>query len=259
MAVATEPSDIQYATYDIRIMYPEKLSIPDHLDELRTRLIIALTSVVVFTVAAFIYSDSLLEFIIEPIKKSISTLYFMTPYEAFMTRVKISLASGIVLSLPVIFWQLYLFVTPGLHNSEKKAIGPVVVASVGLFAIGVLFAYFLVIPFALQFFLGFSTKSLQPIISIQAYISFWLSIVLVFGFSFDVPILVLALIYLGVLKTEVLRKKRRVVIVVAFIIAAVITPTVDIITQCLLAVALWILFELSLFVGKRIEKNKDAT
>ncbi len=233
-----------------------EINIGSHLEDLRKNLIVSLVSVAVTTVVSLFFSDLLLNIISSPIQHNIRTLYFLSPYEAFMTKLKIALVSGIVLSSPIIFTQLWLFISPGLYPKEQKIVLPLVLISTFLFIGGVTFSYFLVIPFALNFFLNFQTPTLQPLISIDSYISFFLSLVLIFGVIFDTPVLLVGLISLGVLGTSFLAQQRRAVIVLVFILAAVLTPTVDVFTQCLLAIPLWMLFEISILIGRRIEKRR---
>ncbi|OGX06836.1 MAG: twin arginine-targeting protein translocase TatC [Omnitrophica bacterium RIFCSPLOWO2_12_FULL_50_11] len=233
----------------------EEVNYFTHLNELRRRLIVVVLSIAGLTVVSFFASDFLLELITRPVKKSVASLYFLTPYEAFLMRLRVSVTSGIVLSVPIVLTQLWRFVVPGLYRSERRAIFPIVLVSIVLFSLGVLFAHFLVIPFALRFFLGFQTETLQPLISIGAYVSFFLSLILVFGAVFVTPVVLVGLMYLGVVDVDTLRRQRKTVIVLAFVLAAVITPTMDIVTQCLLALPLWGLFEISVLIGRGI-KNK---
>jgi len=181
----------------------------------------------------------------------------MTPYEAFVTRLKVSIVAGLLASLPIVFTQLWKFISPGLYSNEKEAVLPLVTISVGLFLIGACFAYYLVIPFALDFFLGFRSESLRPMISIGSYISFFLSLILIFGFVFDLPVVLVGLMYLGILKASSMRRQRKLVVVLAFVVAAILTPTVDVVTQCLLAVPLWLLYEISIIVGSVFQKQKE--
>lgn len=232
-----------------------EFKITDHLEELRRRFIIILISSGFFSILCFFFSDQLLNIMILPIQRNVYSLYFLSPYEAFMTKVKLSVVIGIIISLPVIFYQLWKFISPGLYPSEKEKILPLVFISTALFLVGALFAYFGVVPFALNFFLNFQTESLEPLISIGSYISFFLSFILVFGIVFELPVLLIGLMFLGVIKAEFLRAQRKIAVVGIFVLAAILTPTVDLITQFLLAIPLWILFELSILLGKRIEKR----
>lgn len=233
----------------------EPVTIYDHLEELRTRLILVLIVVGVAFLFSFAVSDQLLEFVVAPIKQSVDLLYFFSPHEAFMTKMKLSLVTGIILSLPVIFYQLWKFVSPGLYASEKQKVLPLVFLSTGLFLLGIAFAYYGIVPFALNFFLNFQTDFLVPLISIGSYISFFLSLILVFGAIFELPVILVGLVALGVVKTQFLKAQRKAAIVLIFVLAAILTPTVDLVTQLLLALPLWILFELSIWIGRRIEKK----
>ncbi len=233
----------------------EPVTIYDHLEELRTRLILVLIVVGVAFLFSFAVSDQLLEFVVAPIKQSVDLLYFFSPHEAFMTKMKLSLVTGIILSLPVIFYQLWKFVSPGLYASEKQKVLPLVFLSTGLFLLGIAFAYYGIVPFALNFFLNFQTDFLVPLISIGSYISFFLSLILVFGAIFELPVILVGLVALGVVKTQFLKAQRKAAIVLIFVLAAILTPTVDLVTQLLLALPLWILFELSIWIGRQVEKK----
>lgn len=241
----------------MKTIVPEKeMNLSEHLEELRRRILIALVAVALFSGVSFLYSEKLMEFVIAPIQRNLDTLYFFTPYEAFLARVKLALVSGIILSSPIIFLELWFFVSPGLYRKEKKLIFPMVIGSTLLFGAGVLFAHFLVIPFALGFFMGFQTYSLLPLISLGSYLSFFMSFVLVFGLAFNLPLILAGLVAFGVVGTPFLASQRKLVIVLIFVLAAVLTPTVDIFTQAVLALSLWLLFELSILVGKVFEKNR---
>jgi sec-independent protein translocase protein TatC len=237
---------------------PEKeMNLSEHLEELRRRIVIALVAITLFSGISFFYSEKLMDLVIAPIQRNLDTLYFFTPYEAFLARVKLAIVSGIILSSPIIFLELWFFVSPGLYRKEKKLIFPMVFTSTALFFLGVLFAHFFVIPFALQFFMGFQTYSLLPLISLGSYLSFFMSFVLVFGLAFNLPMLLAGLVMLGVVGTPFLVAQRKVVIVLIFVLSAILTPTVDIFTQSILAIPLWLLFELSILIGRMIEKGKQ--
>ncbi|MBI4372828.1 MAG: twin-arginine translocase subunit TatC [Candidatus Omnitrophica bacterium] len=225
------------------------LNFTDHLDELRKRFLIALFAVGLSAVMSFFFSNVLIQLLTAPIEKYVDHLYFLSPYEAFLMKLKISLVSGIILSSPILFSQLWHFVSPGLYASEKRIVLPLILISTALFILGVLFAYFLVVPISLSFFLGFQTPSLVPLISIGSYVSFLLSLILVFGIVFDFPVLLVGLISLNVVSTSFLKAQRKTAVILLLILAAVLTPTVDIFTQLLLAIPLWGLFELSILIG----------
>jgi len=234
----------------------EEINYFDHLNELRNRLIIIVGSIGLLTGLSFVFSSHLMEIVTAPIRASAPELYFLSPYEAFVMRLKVSMTSGVLFSAPIIFFLLWSFVAPGLYEKEKRAIFPIVLISTVLFLSGVVFAYFFVIPFALRFFLGFQTETLRPLISIGAYVSFFLSLILIFGSVFLLPVVLVGLIQFGIVSTKTLSGHRRAVIVLAFIVSAVLTPTMDVVTQCFMALPLWGLFEISILIGKGIEKGR---
>lgn len=236
----------------------EEIRIADHLEELRKRLIVSLAAIGLSALVSFLLSDVLISIMTAPVKQHIESLYFLSPYEAFLVKLKASLVSGVILSLPVVFSQAWLFVSPGLYPREQRTILPLMMISTLLFVAGVFFAYFLVVPLALKFFLGFQTPTLVPLLSIDSYLSFFISLILIFGLVFDFPVILLGLIALGVIGTSFLSEQRKAIIVALFAFAAILTPTVDIFTQCLLAIPLWILFELSIWIGRRMERRRPA-
>ncbi|OGW84971.1 MAG: twin arginine-targeting protein translocase TatC [Omnitrophica bacterium RIFCSPHIGHO2_02_FULL_46_11] len=235
------------------------MNLSEHLEELRRKLIICAASIAILSAISFLFSDFLIEIISAPIMNHIYTLYFLSPYEAFVTKLKISIVTGVLISLPVIFTQLWLFVAPGLRTREQQVILPLALSSTLLFLIGGLFAYFAVIPFVLNFFLGFQSSALSPLISIGSYVSFFLSFILVFGIVFDLPIVLVGLIWLGVVEASFLACQRKWAVLSIFILAAVLTPTIDMLTQCLLAIPLWGFYELSILIGREIEKRRGET
>lgn len=230
-----------------------------HLEELRRRLITVIVSVSVLTGLGFFLSDFLISILVFPARQQMEALYFFTPYEAFLTKLKVALACGILLSLPVIFNEFWRFIGPGLYGREKKLISVFVFASSLLFMAGVVFAYFIVLPVALTFFLGFKSASLYPLISIDSYISFFLTMLFIFGIAFNFPILLIGLMMTGVVPSGVFRAQRKTVIVLIFVLSAILTPTTDIVTQVFLAVPLYFLFEISLLIGRSVEKKPAVT
>jgi sec-independent protein translocase protein TatC len=227
-----------------------------HLEELRRRLFVILAALAAASVLAFFFSDPLFHLLTRPIRVFEEKLYFLSPYEAFLVKLKVSIFAGAVLSSPVTFTQIWLFVAPGLYEKEKR----LVLLSSGWTAVcflaGILFAFFLVAPFALKFFLGFQTADLRPLISIREYIAFVTALLISFGAAFVFPVFLLLLVRLGVLEAATLARQRRLAVVIIFIAAAMLTPTTDILSQLLLAAPLLFLFEGSLFFARRIEKGK---
>lgn len=231
-----------------------------HLEELRKRIITCLLALSAASVVCYFFSKPILDFLIWPLRQySSEPLVFQKPYEAFLIHIKVALFSGLILSSPIIFGQLWHFLAPGLYEKEKKLFLPVVIISAALFVIGVLFGHFLVMPWGLRFMLDFQTASLKPLISAGSYFSFLIGMLLAFGVLFDFPVIIVGLVELGVVKTAALRESRRAIVVIIFIVAAVLTPSPDPISQCLLAFPLWGLFEISLAVAAQREQSRPQS
>jgi len=231
-----------------------------HLEELRRRLILVLVVFCVATGVCYFFSQQLVDFFAEPLRRFQGTeLYFQKPYEAFLTHIKVAAVAGLFFSSPVLLGQAWLFLAPGLYPDEKKIIFPLILASVLLFVGGAVFAYQAVIPWGLRFLLAFQTESLKPLIGIGPYFSFTLGMLLAFGVLFEFPIVILGLVQLGVVSPETLAKSRKVIILGIFVIAAVLTPSPDPVSQLLLAIPLFLLFEASLWLARRLKKPAKKT
>ena len=229
-----------------------------HLDELRKRVFVCLITFAAATFISCFFSRHILDFLTWPLRHYTQTaLYFQKPHEAFFVSFKAAAFSGFFFSLPVILTQGWGFFSPALYGHEKKWFFPVVLASTLLFFIGAIFAYTLVIPFGLQFLLSFQTESLKPILDVASYISFLTGMLLAFGILFDFPVILIGLVKLGVVSSKTLAKSRRIAVVFIFIAAAILTPSPDPFSQCLLAFPLILLFEISLFISARIENKKS--
>ncbi len=233
----------------------EKFDWVEHLEELRGRLFVVIGAVLLASLAGYFFSEVVFRLLLLPLHPLQERLYFMSPYEAFIVKLTVSLFSGLLLSAPVILTQTWLFVAPGLYEREKKALAFIVGLTLVFFLVGVFFAFFLVAPFALRFFLGFQSENLKPLLSVKEYICFLTSFLLAFGVAFDFPVLLLGLVKLGLIRAETLAKQRRLAVVLIFVLAAVLTPSTDVISQTLLAVPLIVLFEASVFIARRIEKS----
>ena len=230
----------------------------DHLEELRRRLLKAIASVFILSIGSYFFSKQLMAILLRPNPDKGKLPIFLSPTEGFMIYIKISIFAGVILSLPVIFYQLWKFVSPGLYKKERKYTLLIVVFSTLFFLIGALFCYFVVIPYGLNFLLGFGSGQIEPNIQIKEYLKFVTLLILVFGIIFELPLLSFFLTKLGILTPEFLRTKRRYGIVTIFIAAAVLTPTTDIVSQLLLAVPLMILYEISIWVSK-FASSKEST
>ena len=223
------------------------LSFFDHLEELRSRLIKCLL-IFVFAAAAFSpFIDALIIWLARPVGK----LVFTSPPDAFLARFTIDLFGGFFLALPYILFQVWQFVASGLKEEERRYVlifGPI---SLVLFLLGMIFAYFVAIPFAMQFLLSYSSDYMVPMITVNHYISFVGSLLLAFGVVFEMPLVLMFLTVIGIATPAFLEQKRKHAIVLIFMISAILTPP-DVITQIMMAVPLMILYEISIFIAKLI-------
>jgi len=226
------------------------MSIIDHLDELRMRLVVIIIAIIIGTLGAYYYVEDILQILVAPAGK----LYYTKPTEAFFTYMKISLVAGCILSSPIWFYQVWAFIVPALSKGEKKVTFMVVPTAVTLFVVGVLFSYYLVLPMAIQFFIGFGTDELQPLFSIGQYIDFVIAFILPFGITFELPLVLIALGVIGILSSERLRQYRKMFILVAFIIGAAISPTPDMLSQTMIAGPMILLYEISYGILRYIVK-----
>ena len=220
-----------------------EMTLVGHLGELRRRIVISVLALVGGAAVAYYYIDELMKFVTAPAGK----LYFMSPAEGFFAFLKLAVFGGFLLALPVILWQIWAFVAPALTSGEKKWAIIMVPGSVLLFFSGVAFAYLLVWPPAVKFFLGFGSESLQPMLSLGQYLSFLISFILPFGIIFNLPLVLLVLAKMGIISSALLAKQRRVMVVVAFIVGGIITPTPDIFSQTMMAIPILVLYEASIW------------
>ena len=222
------------------------MSLAEHLTELRRCLFKAVAALVAGTAVSFYY----LEQIIAALTAPVGQLYYLRPAEAFMVYLKIALLAGLILASPMVLFQLYSFVRPALTLREKHYALCTIPIIIVLFLGGMLFSYYFVFPRAVEFFLGFGNGHVNPLISMESYLDFLLMLVVPFGFIFNIPVVFLLLAYLKLLPVNALGRYHKHVILAAFILAAFITPTPDIITQSLLALPMVVLYELSLVLCK---------
>lgn len=230
----------------------------DHLEELRWRLIKSVASIIGFMVIAFFFSDYLLDFLLYPGQQidppiKIQALKVQT---VFVTKLEISFVTGLIFSLPVIIFQIWQFVAPGLFEKEKKFIPFIILITVGCFLIGAVFAYTIIIPYALQFLLSLAPDSIVNNIALDFYIGFLLRLIMVFGIVFEMPVLTMLLAKIRIINAPFMRKYRKYGIVGAFILGAILTPP-DPSTQILLAIPLILLYEISIYIAHLVNPVKD--
>ncbi len=237
---------------------PREMNFWEHLEELRWRLIKAIAAVLILSIVSYFYSEWLLDLVTRPIGK----VYFMGPSEAFSVRIKLSLFAGLVLGLPVILYQLWRFIAPGLYAKEIAVVIPVVFFGTVFFVSGAAFCFFFVLPVGIEFLMGYATDKLQPMIQVGRYISFVAWMTISFGVVFELPIISFFLGRIGVINSGMMRRGRRFAVVAILIVAGVATPSPDVFSQLMLAVPLYALYEISVIVVRltgRAEKGSEVT
>lgn len=228
-----------------------------HLLELRNRLLRIFIVVLVVFAALFPFSESLYLYISEPLREflpSSSTMIATEVTSPFLTPFKLALVSAMFISMPYILYQLWAFVAPALYKQEKKVALPLFFTSVILFYAGMAFAYYLVFPLVFLFFTSIAPEGISMMPDIRAYLDFVLKLFMAFGLSFQIPIAVVILSWLGTVNADNLAKKRPYVFVLCFVVGMLLTPP-DIISQALLAIPMWLLFEVGILFG-RVVSNK---
>lgn len=226
----------------------------EHLEELRSRIIKSLIALLIACIASYFFASYIIEFLTLPFTASgDSQLTLLAPTEGFMVKLKTAFLAGIVVSSPVIFYQFWKFVAPGLYEKEKRLVLPVVCWSVLLFLLGAAFAYH-VLPFAMRFFQSFATEDVENFWSLGRYITFVTYLLLAFGAVFELPLIIYFAARMGLVTPKFLRKKRRHAIITLLILSALVTPP-DVFTQAVLALPLAILYEISIFLAVVAEKK----
>lgn len=223
-----------------------RMTVVEHLTELRRRLIIAGLALFAAAAVAYAYVGHIRGFFTQPAGNI--KLIYLSPTEALMTDIKLALLAGLFLALPVILYQAWAFVAPALRPQEKTRVWPLVVSSSLLFVLGGLFAYYLVLPLAIRFVLGFATPDLQALFSYSRYVSFVTGIILSFGFIFQMPLGILFLARMGLVTARGLRRKRKFAVLAIFVVAAVLTPP-DVLSQVLMAAPMLVLYEVSVWLA----------
>ena len=283
-------------------MNPEdiKMSLTEHLDELRSRIIYSLVVVVALAVVAYIFKDQIMAVLVGTLqalaipKEQVlqlldacrrlytedlsalpvdritqlksecarfwsqgGSLIFIHPTEAFFGYLKLSLFVGLLLGAPFVLYQTWRFILPALYRHERRYFLNAFTLGTSLFYIGVFFCFLVVLPLGIRFLIGIGGPHLQASFTFGNYISFVMLFLLVFGLMFELPVIVFLLVKVGLVSRAFLKEKRRHVIVLIFIAAAVLTPTVDPFTQSMMAIPLWLLYEVSIFMARFAEKQSE--
>jgi sec-independent protein translocase protein TatC len=223
-----------------------------HLIELRTRLMRSIIAVVVVLLALFPFAKDIYALLAQPLLRVLprgSTMIATDVTGTFLVPLKVTLMAAFLIALPYVLWQAWAFVAPGLYQHEKRLVLPVLVSSCLFFLFGMAFAYFFVFPVAFGFFAGYAPAGVQMMTDIDKYLSFVLTMFIAFGITFETPVVVVVLVRMKVVSLEKLKSLRPYVIVGAFVVGAIFTPP-DVVSQSLLAVPLWLLFELGLLLAR---------
>ncbi|PWU17075.1 MAG: twin-arginine translocase subunit TatC [Bdellovibrio sp.] len=238
----------------------DSMPLTEHLRELRTRIIRSFGGILLATLVCYYFSDKIFEVLREPIRKYLPTggLVFTAPVDKFMAFLKVSFFAGLIASCPWWLFQIWQFVAPGLYAKEKKY-GLIFISSgTVLFMIGVCFAYFLAVPAAFEFLMTFGGDADKPMITIDHYLSFLTTFLVMFGMAFELPLVIVILGMMGIVSQEFLRSKRRYIIVILSIVSAIVTPP-DVISMTIMLVPLYLLFEISVLIVGRFERQPEGS
>jgi sec-independent protein translocase protein TatC len=241
----------------------EKLPFTEHLEELRKRLIVCFIAIGVGFCGCYAFSEQLFEVLVHPLLVLMppdEKLVYTGLAEAFFTYLKVALLGGVLVAVPVIMYQLWMFIAPGLYAEERRWALPVVFLSSFFFLGGALFGYFFVFPIGFKYFMSFASEAIKPLPSMKEYLSFSATFLFAFGIVFELPLFITFLAKLGIVDAAFLGKHRKYAILLIFIVAAILTPP-DAVSQCMMALPLMVLYEISI-VGARLfgkKKKKEQT
>ncbi len=237
---------------------PDEMTFLEHLEELRKRLFNAIIALLIGVIPAWIFAKDIYKILARPVTKYLpegTKMAFTTLPSVFMLYIKVAFLASLFLMSPIVFLQLWYFVAPGLYQKEKKNVVPFVVFTTFFFIVGALFGYFVVFPFACRFFLA-QGQDFQPVITVDEYFGFALKVLLGIAIVFELPTLVYFLAKMGVLTARWMIKNFKYAVLVVFIIAAVITPTPDPVTQSIVAIPMLALYGLGILIALVIGKQK---
>jgi sec-independent protein translocase protein TatC len=228
----------------------ERASIMSHLEELRKRLVYSSIAILAGFFLCYSQVEKIFTWLVVPLKQAMpnTPLVMIRLTEGFMTFLKLGLWAGLLVALPVVLYQIWAFIAPGLYRHERRLIGPLVVMSTVLFVIGAALTYYYALPFMLRYLMaGYSSDEVKPMLAVSSYVSSACAAMATAGLIFQIPLLMLLLARIGILKATHLAKNRKYVFLVSFIIGAVLSPP-DVFSQCLVSVPLFLLFEVSIWM-----------
>ena len=234
---------------------PQETTFISHLLELRDRLLRAVGAVLLLFLVVAPFANTLYEYLAAPLMSVLpegNTMISTEPRGPFFVPFKFAFAFATAVAMPYLLYQLWAFVAPGLYDSEKRLAIPLLVSSSGLFYLGIMFAYFVVFPIIFKFFTSTAPEGVAVMTDINAYLSFVLKLFFAFGLAFEVPVATVLMVRMGVTTTTSLAAKRPYIIVGAFVVGMLLTPP-DLFSQTMLAIPVWILFEIGLYVSKAVK------
>jgi len=238
----------------------QPLPLVAHLTELRDRLLRALLAILIIFIGLFPFANEIYTFVSEPLRALLpegATMIATEVASPFLTPFKLTLFAAIFLAIPYVLYQLWSFVAPGMYRQEKKLAIPLLISSVGLFYAGAAFAYFVVFPLIFAFFTSVGPEDITIMTDINSYLDFVLKLFFAFGLAFEIPIAAVLMIWAGITTPEQLAKKRPYIIIGCFVFGMLLTPP-DIISQSLLAIPMWILFEFGVFFGRFVRRDSGG-
>lgn len=237
----------------------DEMPLVAHLIELRTRLMHIIGATLILFLALVAFRNDLYSLLAAPLRQLLpvgSSMVATDITSSFVTPFKLTFFVAFFMAIPYVLYQIWGFIAPALYKHEKKLAIPLLISSVILFYLGISFAYFVTLGPVLKFFVSVAPEHVSFMTDINAYLDFCLKFFLVFGFTFEIPVFVLILIMAGIISTESLAEKRRYIIVICFAIAMFVTPP-DALSMSVLAILMWMLFEVGLFFGRFLEKKEE--
>ncbi len=232
-----------------------RLDFISHLEEIRRRILICISVIFALAVLSFLNIEYLMRIIRRPILDRVDDLIFISPTEAFSSAVKISILTAFIISFPLILYQLWRFLAPAINKRNSRRVFLWMMCGFFLFFAGTAFSYFVAIPAAIDFLMGFGEKIATSNITLGKYTSFFASLLLIGGIIFELPVFLAILTEVGIVSTKTLSRKRQYVILAILIVSAVITPTQDIFNMLIIALPMYFLFETGMVICKVIERS----
>jgi sec-independent protein translocase protein TatC len=252
----TSPARYEEPDTDLELEQEEgaagKMSFLEHLDELRRRLLLSILSIGIGFVVAIIFIDRVFDFIMRPMAATLPAgrrMVYIEPTEAFMLRLKVAALVGLIIAAPAVMWQLWMFIAPGLYRREKRLALPFVISSSVLFVSGALFNHYVVFPFAFDFLGSFDTDYMEFLPRIEPVFSLYARMMLALGLVFQMPVLVFTLARLGLVTARFMVRNVKYAVLIIFVVAAVITPSADIVNQTIMAGPMLVLYVVSIGIA----------